>query len=551
MGLRYLPVFVAVLATAACTTTSGGKDDGNVKPENNRLSTAVEFNYVSEAGKTCQPSSGSQDGCVMQIPSFQKKYWRLKVDSVGNTGYIPPSIAESFVAGFYKHETIVTSTFYLQRANIGYQVPLTAVKIVNKQEPYDTLPSRPQFLTPWFLGATDDMVDANVAAMTTLVREDTSHFVDAAIGALQVVAYFNPYTAVALALPGTSKGLDKLGEFESRVNAARGGTIQLTGQMYKIYPRYLQDITVYEQNISETGSRKVLYRLRPDTRDSLFVQNLSDSLTVANIQRIKIPAPPATAGATSQKTGDVPLLSLLSDQFTVPNTGAVPYETCTGILQKLAEYEYNELDSAFIATAWLSTKEWDTRVSRRDADDRCYQRLAKDMAGTSYATQLLKSRDDLDRNQTTIEQRNRNRLMQTSKNLFVDFSNLLDGKSPDLADTRFADMVTVSAITSTPELDAFFDADLAKAPRVAFASELAEVLAATGKPFQQITGPGKSCFQLLPSTVSSTVQARCFYVTRADGTQQRYSILLGLDRQLSDAKGSEARIVSIQFQNPL
>ncbi|WP_227461089.1 hypothetical protein [Cupriavidus pauculus] len=550
MIVKHFSAVVVVFALTACCTQPKGKTQSEESDEK-RLSTSVELIYVPEAGKTCSPSPGSQDGCVRQISSFQKKYWRLELDSVGSTGYVPPTIWQAAWSGLYKNETVIASTFYVRRANIAFEVPLAALKVTNTRQPYDTLPLRPTSVTPWFLGATDAMVDANVAAMTTLVQKDTSHFVDAARGALQVVSLFNPYTAVTLALPTTGRAFDALRAFETRMNEARGGSIPLTGQMYKIYPEYLTEITVYEQNF-EPGTKKVLYRLKPVTRDSLFVQSISDSLTVANIQRIKVPAQAAsTTGTATSHTNDVPLLALLSEQFNVPKTGEISYETCVGVLQKLAEYEYNDLDSAFIATAWLSTKEWDTSSSRRDAHDRCYQRIASSMVGTSFATQLLKSREELDRNNTPKEQLNRNKLMQTSKKVFDDLSNLLDGKSPGLSDTRFADMVTVSAIASTPELDAFFDSDLAKAPRVAFASELAELLATADKPIQQVTAPGKSCYQLLPNTVSSTVQARCFFVTRADGSKQRYSIILGLDRQLSDPNGGEARIISIQFQSPL
>ncbi|MHA7685919.1 hypothetical protein [Cupriavidus sp. PET2-C1] len=553
MILKRLPI-MAALTTAACCAAPVA--------ESKHQATPVEFGYVAEQGKSCSPDTGNLDGCVKQINGFQKKYWRLALvpdEGITRPGYTPPTTWQSLVRGIHKSETIVASSLYVERADASFEVPLVALKITNNEQANDTLPKRPQMLTPWFLGARDAVVDANVAPMTTLVSNNTSNFVDVARGAVQVVALFNPVTAAVLALPSTKTGLDGLSRFEERMNEARAGSHTLTAQLRRIYPQYLRDITVYEQNVTGEGSKQVLYRVRPVTRDSLFVTSVTDDLALSNIQRIKVPSPSGqavppstTAGQGANEPQSVQLLSLLSTQFPIPATGQISTETCDAVLAKLSDYEYNELDSSFITAAWLSTKGWDTTLSRRDPDDHCYHRVASGMSGTTYAARLLKPRDELDRTQKEEEQESRQNLMATSRKFFDEITVLLDGKNTELSKTRFADSVTISAGASAPELDTFFDADLAKAPRVAYASDLAAVLASPEKPYLYYKRSSlDNCYQLLPNTVSSTVQARCFYVQRADGTKQRYSVMIGLDRSLSDTDGADARIVSIQFQQPL
>lgn len=88
MIVKHFSAVVVVFALTACCTQPKGKTQSEESDEK-RLSTSVELIYVPEAGKTCSPSPGSQDGCVRQISSFQKKYWRLELDSVGSTGYVP------------------------------------------------------------------------------------------------------------------------------------------------------------------------------------------------------------------------------------------------------------------------------------------------------------------------------------------------------------------------------------------------------------------------------------------------------------------------------
>ena len=552
--LKCLPVLAVLATTAGCAAPV---DNLNGATDPRFEATPVEFGYIAEPGKTCSPDTGVIDGCVKQISGFQKKYWRLVLvtgEGIAGSGYTPPTPVQSFLRGIYKNETIVSSSLYVERAGTSLEVPLAALKVTNHEPVNDTLSQRPQVLTPWFLGARDSVVDVNIAPMTTFVSNDTSDFVGIVEGAVQVVSLFNPYTAATLALPSTKTGINGLKRFEERVNEARSGSHTLTAQLHKVYPQYLRDITVYAQNITGEGSKQVLYRVRPVPRDSLFVESLTDDLALSNIQAIKVPAPSGQVAVpnTTTEPQTVQLLSLLSTQFPIPATGRISTETCDAVLAKLSDYEYNELDASFIASAWLSTKGWDTALSRRDPDDLCYQRLAAGMSGTSYAARLLKARDDLDRAQRVKEQEDRQKLMAASKPLFDEITVLLDGKNTELAPTRFADSVTISAGASAPELDAFFDADLAKAPRVAFASDLATALASPEKPYLYYKRSAlDNCYQLLPNTVSSTVQARCFYVQRADGTKQRYSVLIGLDRSLSDTDGAAARIVSILFQQPL
>lgn len=89
--------------------------------------------------------------------------------------------------------------------------------------------------------------------------------------------------------------------------------------------------------------------------------------------------------------------------------------------------------------------------------------------------------------------------MAASKKFFDDITCYwMERKNSGLAAIRFADSVAISASSCAPELDSF-DADLAKAPRVVFAADLATPLASPEKPHLYYKCSAlDNCYQFLP-----------------------------------------------------
>jgi hypothetical protein len=529
-----VPSFVSPstsLATNGSTATTSQSPTVALTPITAVIS-PVYVDYEDEAGGKCDPN-GFPHKCKEQIADYRKKYWRFELvePAGGMRDYLVsrPELKDVFKDFFWNDKSVLSQSFYVKKEGQVLEVPVSAHTYVNGRFTAEGVAIRPDVLSSWSLGAKEDIEDVRVAAVSGVVANNTTQFVQVFNAAIKALSTVNKITAAAIAIPGVSDSMAALEVFEKRINAARDLNQPFTVQTLRVYPRYLKHIDIKARDVNGAITADTLYRVIVDKRDSLFIRDASEPVALSNVLGFTLPS----------GSGTTRLVSALSKDVVVPADGPIEYVKCKAVFDEAGAKGLNELDQALVTAAWLNGLDWNTNFSRRDSGGECYALLSSRIGEKNQY--LMASNKQMEREVASAR--------NLSDLALGEITVIFTGENIELANKRFDSQVRIESAEENDALNKYFGADLHLEGTTLTSGQLLSMFKTTEQNPIVFTRQVSPCFRPASSSTSSMViETRCISIKNLSGTAQPYKTILGLDRSIFKEPG-KAAIRSIRFES--
>jgi len=472
---------------------------------------------TKDGAPECKDPSVQYGDCAEQISNFRNRYWRLVLKEVpGGVGTEmagQPSVVDLLLTAVRQEDSVLAQSLYVQRGTEAMELPISSSRLVNGKFRGEGVGLRPDALTPWALGAKESVEEVRVAALSTVVTKETSNFVQLFSGAVTALAIINPATAGALAIPGVRQSISAFDQVEQRLNEARSGSANFTVQTVQIYPRYLKELNVYVRHTDGKIGPQRLYQVRAASRESLFVNDLNDKVTLSVIHGYNL----ASLGAQTP----IRLITELKKRVPVADNETVTGAHCKAFLVEAGAIGLNDLDQALAGAAWLDSLNWNMLRERRDGTGVCYG-LISPMLNAANKELLIPD------GKLVPEGPDR----QLQDTALGEITVIFTGENTAMSKRRFLPTVRVESAEKNEILNDYFQADLETEGAVFTSGQLADLFQTqAGSPLQ--FNRRTPCYRVASKDTSSmTIETRCMAVADKNGVAQPYKVTLALDRSL-------------------